>query len=112
MAAKLAAHPKCPRRAFQHARRPGGYCSQHFDDPAYKKDVKAALKREAIQRLTNLYWKFSTDVLKILMRLKSDVSEPLEPEPDELDAIREVLRKPGMRKQRSSVEDVFQSFTQ
>ena len=51
----------------------GGYLTQHLEEPAYKADVKEALQKEAVQRLTNLYWKFSTDVLKILMQLKSDV---------------------------------------
>ena len=51
----------------------GGYITQHLEEPAYKADVKETLEQEAVQRLTNLYWKFSTDVLKILMQLKSDV---------------------------------------
>ena len=51
----------------------GGYVTQHLEEPAYKAGVKEALQQEAVQRLTNLYWQFSTDVLKILMQLKSDV---------------------------------------
>ena len=88
----------------------GGYMATHLDDPAYKKDVRQALRREAVQRLTNLYWKFSTDVLKILMRLKQDVSEVPQDEPDELEQIREVLAKPGLRRNRSSVESSFGDF--
>ena len=79
----------------------------HLDDPAYKKDVRQALRREAVQRLTNLYWKFSTDVLKILMRLKSDVSEPAPAPKDAVDEIREVLARPGLYKGRSSMEMVM-----
>ena len=92
----------------------GGYITQHFEDPAYKKDVKASLKSEAVQRLTNLYWKFSTDVLKILMQVKTDVSETPEPEDilDEYRAAQANKAQAALRRQRSTLANsaAFQSF--
>ena len=80
----------------------GGYVTQHLEEPAYKADVKEALQQEAVQRLTNLYWKFSTDVLKILMQLKSDVSEVEEPE-DILAEERQRLQARALQRQQSSM---------
>ena len=80
----------------------GGYLTQHLEEPAYKADVKEALQQEAVQRLTNLYWKFSTDVLKILMQLKSDVSEAEEPE-DILAEERQRLQARALQRQQSSM---------
>ena len=95
----------------------GGYITLHLEEPAYKADVKEALTQEAVQRLTNLYWKFSTDVLKILMQLKTDVSEVEEPE-DILAEERQRVQARALRRQQSSMarsalesSGAFQAFS-
>ena len=52
-----------------------GYIVQHVQDKTYKPEVRRELEEELQTRLTDLFWRLSTDVLKILIQHKADVSE-------------------------------------
>ena len=77
----------------------GGYLMRHIGEPTYGRPTRAALEEELQGRLTDLYWKISTDVLKILIKHKADVSEPAEP------ASRRPKASPALERKRSSMED-------
>ena len=77
----------------------GGYLVRHISEPTYGRATRAALEEELQGRLTDLYWKISTDVLKILIKHKADVSESAEPAP------RRPKAPPALERKRSSMED-------